>query len=140
VSQKGATPEGASDLMSLINSANLDVNSLGEIARLFGSGADMRAGTSSLVPDYLHKSGAHINASLASGIVFFGNHPDRDGRAIDPDGAEEVHQRQGPQCEVAGVAAASQAPKLQGALDSRIAGEVGFASLPRPSGRVVRHP
>src|SRR5512141_729750 len=51
VAQKGATPEGASGLMSLINSAKLDVNSLGNIAGLFGAnGAGMRAGTSSLVP------------------------------------------------------------------------------------------
>src|SRR4030095_9147333 len=49
VAQEVSTPAGAADLMSVINSANLDVNSLGNIAALFGgSGADMRAGTSSL--------------------------------------------------------------------------------------------
>src|SRR4029450_10903228 len=131
VAQKGATPEGASDLMSLINSANLDVNSLGDITRLFGgSGADMRAGTSSLVPALFgDKSGAHINAlSSASGIKsssatiliamvvpliltvlkkYIGD------EGLDPRSLASL--------------LANQVQKLQGALDSRMTNEVGFA-------------
>jgi hypothetical protein len=38
VAQKGATPEGASGLLSLINGAKLDVDSLGNMAGLFGGG------------------------------------------------------------------------------------------------------
>ena len=55
IAQKGATPQGATGLMSLINGANLDVGSLGNIAGLFGGGGSgvnalLKAGTSSLVP------------------------------------------------------------------------------------------
>jgi Bacterial protein of unknown function (DUF937) len=68
IAQKGATPQGASGLMSLINGANLDVSSLGNLAGLFGGGSGMnallKAGTSSLVPALFGaKSGAVVRAA-----------------------------------------------------------------------------
>ncbi len=75
IAQKGATPQGASGLMSLINGANLDVSSLSNIAGLFGSGGSgvnalLKAGTGSLVPGLFgDKGGAIVNAlSSHSGI------------------------------------------------------------------------
>ncbi len=75
VAQKGATPEGASSLLSLINSSNLDTNMLGNIAGIFGSGGAgvnslMKLGTSSLVPALFgDKAGGLVSAlSSASGI------------------------------------------------------------------------
>ena len=75
IAQKGSTPTGASSLMSMISGANLDVNSLGNIAGLFGGGGSgisdlLKAGTGSLVPALFgDKSGALVNAlSSGSGI------------------------------------------------------------------------
>ena len=75
VAQKGATPEGASSLLSLINSSNLDTNMLGNLAGMFGSGGAgvnslMKLGTSSLVPALFgDKAGGLVSAlSSASGI------------------------------------------------------------------------
>src|SRR5262249_17766426 len=75
IAQKGATTEGASSLMSLLNGANLDTGALANIGNLFSSGgwgvSDlMKAGTSSLVPAIFgDKSGALVNAlSSSSGI------------------------------------------------------------------------
>ena len=136
VAQKGATAQGASGLMSLINGANLDASSLGNIAGLFsggGAGANalLKAGTSSLVPALFgDKGGALVNAlSSASGIKsssatnlvamvvpliltflkkFIGD------KGLNASSLSSLLARQG--------------PNLQGALDSRITGALGFAS------------
>jgi outer membrane protein OmpA-like peptidoglycan-associated protein len=75
IAQNGATPQGASGLLSMINGANLDVASLGNVAGLFGSGGSgvnalLKSGTSSLVPGLFgDKAGPLVNAlSSASGI------------------------------------------------------------------------
>src|SRR4030095_8830355 len=138
VAQKGATPEGASDLLSLINSANLDVTLLGDIARLFGgSGADIRAGTSSLVPALFgDKSGAHINAlSSASGIK---SSSDTILIAMVVPLILTVLKKyigdKGLDARSLASLLANRVPKLQGALDSRMTNEVGLArpaALPR---------
>ena len=141
VAQKGATPEGAADLMSLINSANLDVNSLGNIAALFGgSGADMRAGTSSLVPALFgDKSGAHINAlSSASGI--------KTSSAtiliamVVPlilTVLKKYIGDNGLNARSLAWLLTNQVPKLQGALDSRTTSEVSFANSAAPVPEVM---
>ena len=136
VAQKGATPEGASGVMSLINGANLDVNSLGGVAGLFGgSGAGMngllKAGTTSLVPALFGgKSSALVSAlSSASGIktssatnliamvvplilTFLKKYIGDNG--LNASSLSSLF--------------ASQGPSLQGALDSRLTGALGFAS------------
>lgn len=136
IAQKGATPQGASGLMSLINGANLDVSSLGNIAGLFGGGGSgvnalLKAGTSSLVPGLFgDKAGALVNAlSSSSGIKtasatnllamivplvltflkkFFGD------KGLNANSLSSL--------------LSSQGPNLQGALDSRMSSALGFAS------------
>jgi len=136
VAQKGATPQGASSLMSLIDGANLNVGSLGNVAALFGGGgaganALLKAGTNSLVPALFgDKSSALVNAlSSASGIKtssatsllamavplvltflkkFIGD------KGLDASSLSSL--------------LAGQGPNLQGGLDSRITSALGFAS------------
>ena len=75
VAQKGATPEGASGLLSLINGSNLDTSVLDNVAGLFGTGNNalgslMKLGTSTLVPALFgDKAGGLVNALAgAAGI------------------------------------------------------------------------
>ena len=75
VAQKGATPEGASGLLSLINGSNLDTSLLDNVAGLFGTGNNamsslMKLGTSTLVPALFgDKAGGLVNALAgAAGI------------------------------------------------------------------------
>ena len=136
IAQKGATSDGASGLMSLINGANLDVSSLGNIAGLFGgSGSGMngllKAGTSSLVPALFgDKSGALVNAlSSASGI--------KSSSATNLIAMvvpliltflKKFIGDKGLNASSLSALLSSQGPNLQGALDSRITGALGFAS------------
>lgn len=136
IAQKGATSDGASGLMSLINGTNLDVNSLGNIGSLFsggGAGANdlLKGGTSRLVPALLgDKAGALVNAlSSSSGIK--------------PSSAtnliamvvplvltflKKFIAERGLNTSSLSSLLASQGPNLQGALDSRITNALGFAS------------
>jgi outer membrane protein OmpA-like peptidoglycan-associated protein len=72
IAQKGATPQGATSLMSLINSSNVDTGALGNIDGLFGGGgggvnALMKAGAGGLVSSLFgDKSGALANALASS--------------------------------------------------------------------------
>ena len=136
VAQKGATTQGASGLMSLINGANLDVSSLGNIGGLFGGGgaganALLKAGTSSLVPAVFgDKSGALVNAlSSASGI--------KSSSATNLLAMvvplilaflKKFISDKGLNASSLSSLLASQGPNLQGALDSRITSALGFAS------------
>jgi outer membrane protein OmpA-like peptidoglycan-associated protein len=136
IAQKGATPSGAAGLLSLINGANLDVNSLGNLAGLFdgsGSGINslLKAGTSSLVPALFgDKSGALVNAlSSASGIK--GSSATNLLAMVVPLLLAFLKKFVGDK----GLNASSlasllgeQGPNLRGALDSRITGALGFAS------------
>jgi outer membrane protein OmpA-like peptidoglycan-associated protein len=137
IAQKGATPDGASNLMSLISSANLDTSSLGNVANLFtgaGTGANdlLKAGTSRLVPALFgDKSGSLVNAlSSASGI--------RTSSATNliavvvPLVLTFLKKLIGDRGLNAGSLSsllASQGPNLQGALDHRITGALGFGSV-----------
>jgi outer membrane protein OmpA-like peptidoglycan-associated protein len=136
IAQKGATPQGASGLMSLISGANLDTSSLGNLAGLFGGGSSgmnalLKMGTSSLVPALLgDKGSAVVNAlSSASGIKsssatsmlamvvplvlmflkkFIGD------KGLDAKSLSSLLSAQG--------------PNLQSALDGRLTSALGFAS------------
>jgi outer membrane protein OmpA-like peptidoglycan-associated protein len=136
IAQKGATTQGATGLMSLVNGAGLDVSALGNPAALFGGdGAGvnglLKAGTNSLVPSLFgDKSGAVVNAlSSASGIKsssattllamvvplvltflkkFFGEH------GLNANSLTTLLSGQG--------------ANLRGALDSRITSALGFSS------------
>jgi len=136
VAQKGATPEGASGLMSLINGANLNVASLGNLAGMFsggGAGANelLKAGTSSLVPALFgDKSGALVSAlSSASGI--------KNSSATNLVAMvvpvilmflKKFIGDKGLNASSLSSLLSSQGPNLQGALDSRITSALGFAS------------
>jgi outer membrane protein OmpA-like peptidoglycan-associated protein len=70
VAQKGATPEGASGLLSLINRANLDTSILDNVAGLFGTGnhalsSMMKLGTSTLVPALFGDKAGGLVSALA---------------------------------------------------------------------------
>ena len=75
IAQKGATSQGASNLMSLIGGANLDPSLLGNVAGLFRNGGAgmsclLKTGSNALVPSLFgDRSGAVVSAlSSASGI------------------------------------------------------------------------
>jgi outer membrane protein OmpA-like peptidoglycan-associated protein len=136
VAQKGATPQGASGLLSLINGANLDVSSLGNIAGLFGGGgaganALLKAGTSSLVPALFgDKGGALVNAlSSASGIK--SSSATNLVAMVVPlllTFLKKFIGDKGLNASSLSSLLAGQGPSLQGALDNRITGALGFAS------------
>jgi len=136
IASKGATTDGAAGLMSLINGANLDVNALGNIAGLFGGGGTalnglMKAGAGSFVPALFgDKSGALVSAlSSAAGIkstsatnliamvvsvvLMF---------------LKKFIGDKGLNASSLASLLSSQGPSLQGALDSRITGALGFAN------------
>jgi hypothetical protein len=136
IAQKGATSDGASSLMSLINSANLDVNSLGNIGGLFSGGAAgandlLKTGTSRLVPALLgDKAGALVNAlSSSTGI--------RPASATNLIAMvvplvltflKKLIAERGLNAGSLSSLLASQGPNLQGALDGRITSALGAAS------------
>ena len=136
VAQKGATVQGASGLLSLINGANLNASSLGNIAALFsggGAGANalLKAGTSSLVPALFgDKSGALVNA-LSSAIGIKSSSATNLIAMVVPlilTFLKKYIGDKGLNASSVSSLLAAQGPNLQGALDSRITGALGFAS------------
>jgi len=136
IAQKGSTPTGASSLMSMISGANLDVNSLGNIAGLFGGGGSgisdlLKAGTGSLVPALFgDKSGALVNAlSSASGIK--ASSATNLLAMVVPlllTFLKKFIGDKGLNASSLATLLGSQGPNLQSALDSRLTGALGFAS------------
>ena len=136
IAQKGATPDGATSLMSLINGANLDVNSLGNIAGLFGGGGAgvsglLKAGTSSLVPALFgDKSGALVNALSSSSGIKSSSATNLIAMVVPLilTFLKKFIGDKGLNASSLASLLSSQGPSLQGALDSRITGALGFAS------------
>ncbi len=136
IASKGATSDGASSLLSLINSANLDTNSLGNIAGLFGGGGSgmnglMKVGAGSLVPALFgNKSGALVNAlSSAAGIK--SNSATNLIAMIVPlifMFLKKFIGEKGLNANSLASLLSSQGPNLQGALDSRLTSALGFAN------------
>jgi hypothetical protein len=136
IAQKGATPQGASGLMSLLNGANLDVASLGNIAGLFGAGGSgvnalLKAGTGSLVPGLFgDKAGALVSALSSSSGVKSSSATNLLAMVV-PLVLTFLKKFIGDKGLNAGSLSSllsSQGPNLQGALDSRISSALGFAS------------
>jgi outer membrane protein OmpA-like peptidoglycan-associated protein len=136
VAQKGATTEGASGLMSLINGANLDTSALGNIGSLFSSGGTgandlLRAGTSRLVPALFgDKAGALVNALSSSSGIKSSSATNLIALVV-PMVLTFLKKFIGERGLNAGSLSSllsSQGPNLQGALDSRITGALGFPS------------
>jgi outer membrane protein OmpA-like peptidoglycan-associated protein len=70
IAQKGATVEGASSLLSLVNGANLDTSVLDNVTGLFGTGNNtvsslMKLGTSTLVPALFGDKAGGLVSTLA---------------------------------------------------------------------------
>src|SRR5215472_16872751 len=136
VAQKGATSEGASGLMSLINGANLDTSALGNIGSLFsggGTGANdlLRAGTSRLVPALFgDKSGALVNALSSSSGIKASSATNLIAMVVPLifTFLKKFIAERGLNASSLSSLLASQGPNLQGALDSRITGALGYAN------------
>jgi len=136
IAQKGATTEGASSLMSLLNGANLDTGALANIGNLFSSGGSgvsdlMKAGTSSLVPAIFgDKSGALVNALSSSSGIRSSSATNLIAMVVPMVLAflKKLIGDRGLSATSLSSLLASQGPNLQGALDSRITSALGFPS------------
>jgi len=136
IAQKGATADGASSLMSLMNSANLDAGSLGNIGNLFsGGGAGvtdlMKAGTSRLVPALFgDKSGAVVNALSSSSGIKASSATNLVAMVVPLifTFLKKMIGERGLNAGSLSSLLASQGPNLQGALDSRITSALGFTN------------
>jgi len=136
IAQKGATPQGATGLMSLINGANLDVGSLGNIAGLFGGGGSgvnalLKAGTSSLVPALFgDKAGALVNALSSSSGIKTASATNMLAMIVPLllTLLKKFMGDKGLNANSLSSLLSSQGPNLQGALDSRMSSALGHAS------------
>jgi outer membrane protein OmpA-like peptidoglycan-associated protein len=136
IAQKGATPQGASGLMSLINGANLDVSSLGNLAGLFGGGGSgvnalLKAGTSSLVPGLFgDKAGALVNALSSSSGIKTASATNLLALIVPLvlTFLKKLMGDKGLNANSLSSLLSSQGPNLQGSLDSRMSSALGFAS------------
>jgi outer membrane protein OmpA-like peptidoglycan-associated protein len=136
IAQKGATPDGASSLMSLMNSANLDTGSLGNIGSLFGGGGSgvtdlVKAGTSRLVPALFgDKSGAVINALSSSSGIKSSSATNLIAMVVPLifTFLKKMIAERGLNAGSLSSMLASQGPNLQGALDSRITSALGYSN------------
>jgi outer membrane protein OmpA-like peptidoglycan-associated protein len=136
IAQKGATPQGATGLMSLINGANLDVSSLGNIAGLFGGGGNgvnalLKTGTSSLVPGLFgDKAGALVNALSSSSGIKTASATNLLAMIVPLvlTFLKKFIGDEGLNANSLASLLSSQGSNLQGALDSRMSSALGFAS------------
>jgi outer membrane protein OmpA-like peptidoglycan-associated protein len=136
IAQKGATAEGASSLMSLLSSVNLDTSALGNIGNLFsggGAGASdlMKTGASRLVPAIFgDKSGALVNALSSSSGLKTSSATNLIAMVLPMvlTFLKKLIADRGLSAGSLSSLLASQGPNLQGALDSRITGALGFPS------------
>lgn len=135
IAQKGATESGASSLMSLLNGADLDVSSLGNIAGLFaGDGAGvkglLKAGASLIPALFGDKVGALTSALSSSSGISGNSASNLVGMAV-PLVLTFLKKYIGDKGLNAGSLSsllAGQGSHLQGALDSRLTSALGFAS------------
>jgi outer membrane protein OmpA-like peptidoglycan-associated protein len=136
IAQKGATPQGASGLMSLINGANLDVSTLGNIAGLFGGGGSgvntlLKAGTSSLVPALFGEKSTGLVNTLSSYSGIKSSSATNLLAMIVPLVLTFLKKFMGEKNLNSGSLASllsGQGQHLQGLLDSRMSSALGFAS------------
>jgi outer membrane protein OmpA-like peptidoglycan-associated protein len=136
IAQKGATTEGAASLMSLVNGANLNTGVLDNLGSLFGSGgtaanALMKLGTSSLVPALFgDKAGGIVSALSSNGGVKASSATNLLAMIV-PLVLTFLKKFVGQNNLDSGSLATllkGQGPHLSQALDSRLAGALGFAS------------
>ncbi|WP_158592182.1 OmpA family protein [Noviherbaspirillum sedimenti] len=136
ITRKDATPDGASGLMSLINGANLDASALANPAGLFGAGGTginnlLKAGTDSLVPALFGDKSAALANTLASSSGIKSSSATSLVAMVVPlvlTVLKKFIGENGLNASSLASLLGSQAPQLQGAIDSRLAGALGFAS------------
>jgi len=136
VAQKGATADGASSLLSMINSPKLDANLLGNVAGLFGGGGSgvselLKLGTSTLVPALFgDKSASLVNALSSAAGIKSSSATNLIAMVVPLVFAflKKFVGEKGLNASSLSSLLASQGPNLQGALDSRITGALGFPS------------
>ena len=137
IAQKGATAGGATGLLSLLNNPSVDTGMLGNLAGMFsggaggGIGALLKAGTSTLVPAVFgEKSGALVSALASSSGVKSSSASNLLAMVV-PIVLMLLKKLVGERGLTAGSLStllANQGANLQGKLDGRLAGALGFAS------------
>jgi len=136
IAQKGATPDGASSLLSLIDGAKLDPSVLGNVAGLFGGGGTgandlMKAGTASLVPALFGDKASGLVNSLASMSGVKGTSAANLVAMIVPlilAFLKKFIGEKGLNASSLSSLLSGQGQYLQGSLDSRITSALGFAN------------
>ncbi|WP_164932005.1 OmpA family protein [Janthinobacterium sp. 17J80-10] len=136
ITRKGATPDGASGLISLLNGANLDTSALANPAGLFGAGGAginnlLKAGTGSLVPALFgDKSTAVANTLASSSGIKTTSAASLIAMAVPlvMTVLKKFIGENGLNASSLASLLAGQVPHLQGAIDNRMAGALGFAS------------
>jgi len=136
IAQKGATPDGASSLLSLIDGAKLDPSVLGNVAGLFGGGgtganALMKAGTTSLVPALFGDKASGLVNSLASMSGVKGTSAANLVAMVVPlilAFLKKFIGEKGLNASSLSSLLSGQGQYLQGSLDSRITSALGFAN------------
>ena len=136
IAQKGATPQGATSLMSLINGANLDVGSLGNIEGLFGSGGAganslLKSGTASLVSGLFGNKGDALSSALASASGMKPGSATNLLAMVVPlilTFLKKFMGEKGLNANSLSTLLAGQGPYLKDSLDSRLTGALGYSS------------
>ncbi|HEY6131977.1 MAG TPA: DUF937 domain-containing protein, partial [Halioglobus sp.] len=133
IAQKGATPQGATSLMSLINGANLDVNSLDNIGGLFGGGgagvnALTKSGPGLVSSLFGDKSGTLANALASSSGINSSSATNLLALVVPLILAllKKFIGARGLNASSLSSLLASQGPYLKDSLDSRVTGALGF--------------
>ena len=136
IAQKGATIQGASSLMSLLNGAHLDTGALGNVGNLFSAGGSaasdlMKSGASNLVPAIFgDRSGALVNALSSSSGMKTSSATNLIALVVPMVFTflkKLIGDRELSATSLSSLLA-SQGPSLQGALDSRVTAALGFPS------------
>ena len=136
IAQKGATPDGASSLLSLIDGAKLEPSVLGNVAGLFGGGGSganalMKAGTASLVPALFGDKASGLVNSLASMSGVKGTSAANLVAMVVPlilAFLKKFIGEKGLNASSLSSLLSGQGQYLQGSLDSRITSALGFAN------------
>jgi outer membrane protein OmpA-like peptidoglycan-associated protein len=135
IAQKGATPSGATSLMSIINGANVDVGALSNVDGLFGGGGSgvnalMKAGTGGLVSSLFgDKGGALANALSSSSGIKSGSATNLLAVVVPLILAflKKFIGARGLNANSLSSLLASQGPYLKDSLDSRLTGALGYS-------------
>jgi OOP family OmpA-OmpF porin len=134
IAQKGATPQGASSLLSLLNGADLDVGAIGDPAGLFGGGgaganAMMKSGGGDLVTALFGDKGGALSNALASSSGVKGGSATNLLAVVVPlilAFLKKFIGAKGLNASSLSSLLAAQGPHLKNSLDSRLTTALGF--------------